>query len=111
MNDLDYIVKHLSLSERVAQLAEEAAELAQAAMKYRRALDGVNPTPVTLEQACDNLDEEVADVLACLASLTSPSAMAEHWLDWNMSVGKKAARWRQRLEERGRGGDGEKPVV
>ena len=48
MNDLDYIVKHLSLSERVAQLAEEAAELAQAALKYRRALDGVNPTPVTL---------------------------------------------------------------
>lgn len=111
MNDLDYIVERLPLSERAAQLAEEAAELAQAALKYRRALDGVNPTPVTLEQAYDNLNEEVADVLACLASITSPSAMAEHWLDWNMSVGKKADRWRQRLEERGRKEDGEKPVV
>ena len=111
MNDLNYIVAHLSLSERVAQLAEEAAELAQAALKYRRALDGVNPTPVTLDQAYNNLNEEVSDVLTCLISVTSPSAMAEHWLDWNMTVGKKAARWRQRLEERGRGGDGEKPVV
>ena len=111
MNDLDYIVKHLPLSERAAQLAEEAAELAQAALKYRRALDGVNPTPVTLEQAYDNLNEEVGDVLTCLASITNPNAMVKHWLDWNMVVGKKAARWRQRLEERGRGGDGEKPVV
>ena len=32
MNDLDYIVRHLSLDERLAQLAEEAAELAQAAL-------------------------------------------------------------------------------
>lgn len=111
MNDLDYIVKHLSLSERVAQLAEEAAELAQAALKYRRALDGVNPTPVTLEQASDNLDEEVADVLACLASITSSDDIAKFWVGWNMAAGKKAARWRQRLEERGRKEDGEKPVV
>ena len=111
MNDLDYIVEHLPLSERAAQLAEEAAELAQAALKYRRALDGVNPTPVTLEQAGDNLDEEVADVLACLASITSPDDIAKFWVGWNMAAGKKAARWRQRLEERGRGGDGEKPVV
>lgn len=111
MNDLDYIVEHLPLSERAAQLAEEAAELAQAALKYRRALDGVNPTPVTLEQAYNNLNEEVADVLACLASITSPDDIAKFWVGWSMAAGKKAARWRQRLEERGRGGDGEKPVV
>ena len=111
IEDIRYIEEHLPLSERLAQMAEEAAELAQAALKMRRALDGVNPTPVTLEQAYNNLNEEVSDVLTCLASITNPSAMAKHWLDWNMTVGKKAARWRQRLEERGRGGDGEKPVV
>ncbi len=33
MNDLDYIVKHLSLSERAAQLAEEAA-------RWRQRLEG-----------------------------------------------------------------------
>lgn len=111
MNDLDYIVRHLSLDERLAQLAEEAAELAQAALKYRRALYGANPTPVTREQAYDNLDEEVADVLTCLASVMQPDGMARFWIEWNMEVGKKAARWRRRLEERGRDGDGEKPVV
>lgn len=51
IEDIRYIEEHLPLSERLAQLAEEAAELAQ------------------------------------------------------------AARWRRRLEERGRDGDGEKPVV
>lgn len=111
MNDLDYIVRHLSLDERLAQLAEEAAELAQAALKYRRALYGTNPTPVTREQAHNNLKEEVTDVLTCLASVMQPEGMAGFWIEWNMVVGKKAARWRQRLEERGRDGDGEKPVV
>lgn len=101
MNDLDYIVRHLSLDERLAQLAEEAAELAQAALKYRRALYGANPTPVTREQAYDNLDEEVADVLTCLASVMQPDGMARFWIEWNMEVGKKAARWRRRLEEGG----------
>ena len=111
IDDIRYIEEHLPLSERLAQLAEEAAELAQAALKYRRALDGANPTPVTREQAYDNLDEEVADVLTCLASVMQPDGMAMFWIEWNMEVGKKAARWRRRLEERGRDGDGEKPVV
>ena len=111
IEDIRYIEEHLPLSERLAQLAEEAAELAQAALKYRRALDGVNPTPVTIEQASDNLDEEVVDVLTCLASITSPDDIAKFWVGWSMAAGKKAARWRQRLEERGRKEDGEKPVV
>lgn len=106
MNDLDYIVEHLPLSERAAQLAEEAAELAQAALKYRRALDGVNPTPVTLEQAFDHLNEEVGDVLLCMACIFEPKDVPE-----NVLVETKAARWRRRLEGRGRKEDGEKPVV
>ena len=36
----------LPKTEILAQLAEEAAELAQAALKLRRSLDGTNPTPV-----------------------------------------------------------------
>lgn len=35
----------LPKTEILAQLAEEASELAQAALKLRRALDGTNPTP------------------------------------------------------------------
>ena len=108
MNDLDYIVKHLSLSERVAQLAEEAAELAQAALKYRRALDGVNPTPVTVGEAESRVIDELGDVLTCMACMTKPEEVPAGASE-NMKA--KAARWRQRLEERGRDGDGEKPVV
>lgn len=35
----------LPKTEILAQVAEEASELAQAALKLRRALDGTNPTP------------------------------------------------------------------
>ena len=48
------------------QLAEEAAELAQAALKYARILRNENPTPVTLEEARRNLIEEYTDV--CVAA-------------------------------------------
>lgn len=108
MNDLDYIVAHLSLSERAAQLAEEAAELAQAALKYRRALDGVNPTPVTVGEAESRVIDEFGDVLTCMACMTKPEDVPAGASE---NVKAKAARWRQRLEERGRKEDGEKPVV
>ena len=42
-------------TEILALLAEEAAELAQAALKLRRVLDGTNPTPVTETEARRNL--------------------------------------------------------
>jgi hypothetical protein len=40
----------LPKTEILAQLAEEASELAQAALKLRRALDGTNPTPKCVEE-------------------------------------------------------------
>lgn len=55
----------LPKTELLAMLAEEAAELAQAALKYRRALDGTNPTPKTAEECAAALVEEMADVDLC----------------------------------------------
>ena len=52
------IIETLPETERLAQLAEEAAELAQAALKLRRAIDGTNPTPKTIAEARENLIEE-----------------------------------------------------
>ena len=49
-------------TEILAQLAEEASELAQAALKLRRALDGTNPTPKSVEECEENLLEELADI-------------------------------------------------
>ena len=56
----------LPQAEILAQLAEEAAELSQAALKLRRVLDGQNPTPVGYQQAVKNFNEEVADVQLCI---------------------------------------------
>lgn len=69
MSNLTYIQKTLSKEEILCQLAEEAAELSQAALKLRRALTQVNPTPKTPEEAEENLREEIADVWVCLNAL------------------------------------------
>lgn len=55
--------------ELLCQLAEEASELAQAALKMHRIIDGRNPTPVRMSEAWASLQEEVADVLLCLRVL------------------------------------------
>ena len=52
---MDKIRDYLSDAEIVAQLAEEASELIQAALKLRRVLDGMNPTLVALKS--DGLDD------------------------------------------------------
>lgn len=62
---------HLSRREKLEQLAEEAAELSQAALKCIRAERlSDNPTPVTSEKALDNLFEEFSDVIGCMSLLT-----------------------------------------
>lgn len=45
------------------QLAEECTELGKAALKLARIHRGENPTPMTLEQAQDDLLEEYTDVV------------------------------------------------
>lgn len=48
------------------QLAEECAELGQAALKMARVLRRENPTPMTETEASDMIIEEAADVLICI---------------------------------------------
>ena len=67
---LNHIKSHVSKKELLAQLAEEATELAHAALKYRRALDDENPTPVSTNEAFKNLVEEIDDVALCLDTLS-----------------------------------------
>lgn len=77
----------------LAGLAEEAAELAQAALKMRRTLDKSNPTPMTTGDASRNLNEEFADVLLCAAVLGFDREEIAR------IIREKAARWSTRLEE------------
>ena len=74
------------------QLAEEAAELAQAALKLKRTMSRDNPTTVTAAEASDRLLEEIADVIVCMNQLEG--------LDWRVIdtiCGQKVLRWEQRL--------------
>ena len=49
--NIEYVKGKLQPAEILAQLAEEAAELGQAALKLRRAILGTNPTSVSEEEA------------------------------------------------------------
>ena len=87
---------YLTEGELLCQLAEESAELAQAALKERRTFDDDNPTPVSYPDAHANLLEEVADVYVSLGELLSLA-------DWETVAhtrAEKENRWMQRLEER-----------
>ena len=82
--------------EVLAQLAEEAAELAQAALKLRRVLDGRNPTPVTGQEARRNLMEEYTDVVHCAMELglrESPYLIAEKHDRWRRRLGVEDDGW------------------
>ena len=67
------------------QLAEEAAELAQAAIKYARVLRGESPTPVPAQEAMDAIVDELSDVTLCadvagvLPDLTQMYEKRERW--------------------------------
>lgn len=94
----------LPKTEILAQLAEEASELAQAALKLRRALDGTNPTPKNVEECLENIQEEMADVFVCL-TMFGKSAERDGILIYNRYMEKvikikyeKEARWLSRLE-------------
>lgn len=67
-----FIAQKLGTRERLEVLAEEAAELSQAALKMIRAYrmgGAVNPTPVTKKEALENLFEEIADVELAVEAL------------------------------------------
>ena len=87
--NFEKIKGRLGEAEVLAQLAEECTELAQAALKLRRALDGKNPTPKTVEECRRDLCEEYLDVIICtdVLNLDLPPEGVE----------RKMLRWMKRL--------------
>ena len=98
MTDAEVVRKYLDFPELLTQLAEEAAELSQAALKLRRALTGTNPTPVPVGEAFDNLLGELADVAVCMRALQIDGATERRRIDVIGSV--KMSRWATRLTEK-----------
>lgn len=89
---LEKITTQTSELDLLVALAEEAAELNQAALKLARARKYINhPTPVNQDQAFNNLLEEYTDVQLCAKALGLT-------LDEDL-LSTKAKRWAHRLEE------------
>lgn len=95
----DAVFNLLPEEELLAQLAEECSEAAKAALKLRRARDGVNPTPVSEEEAFSNLVEELADVLfGGELDDDDPCNMCDDVGDNMVEImEQKLARWKYRL--------------
>lgn len=90
--NISYIFNHTNMLVALVALAEEAAELSQAALKLARAQKLIkHPTPVGTMEALDSLNEEYADVVLCAMILNL-------YADSNL-INRKAERWAERLEE------------
>lgn len=85
------IIEAIGTEAMYAQLAEEAAELAQAALKVVRIYHGTNPTPVTIDEALHMVEEEYTDVIQCATYLSlTPNYM---------QMADKEDRWANRISE------------
>lgn len=83
------IVNHIGKRALLEQMAEEASELAQAALKLIRAEYPENPTPIDETQAIANLVEEYTDVVQCAEYLRIYPDKHQ--------MRAKAQRWAQRI--------------
>lgn len=100
MTDLEYIIANLSDEGILCQIAEEAAELAQAALKLRRAITGTNPTPVSARKAAEDLMEEYGDTaVAYVAYSIKHDLIDRKYVDILEMSNTKYSRWAQRIKE------------
>lgn len=87
----------LSPEELTVGLAEECGELAQAACKLHRALNGLNPTQINKNTAIGMIVEELGDVLLYLDQLGINPEDAE------LNMKFKYERWVERLATAAKG--------
>lgn len=87
----EYLRNTVDDVDKIAQLAEEASELAQACIKWLRVSKGTNYSPMSVDQALDHIYEEFADVtVASKVAGIYPSFSIESY---------KSLRWKERIEE------------
>lgn len=89
---LEKIKKKIGKEEILAGLAEESCELGQAALKLRRALDGLNPTDKPVIDADEDLQEEIADVLLYAWMCNIDTGLVAE------TIYKKSRRWCNRMK-------------
>lgn len=84
-----------STEQVLRQLAEEASEVSQAALKMIRVFE--NTTPVSFQEAKSKLNEEITDVFNCLAVLNK-KVDGICRVNRQMQI-QKMERWAERMEE------------
>ena len=85
------IKSRLREADLYEQLAEEAAELSQAALKMSRSLRKRNPPKASRAEIMANINEEIKDIGTVLCVLTGRDD------DFNLNP-EKLRRWYNRLE-------------
>lgn len=99
-DDVKYIQRKESTHNQIQQLAEEAAELAQAALKFNRVMGCGCYTPVNPKDARDAVIEELADVLLCMeAAFPHCPGNMDFYSNLARVYREKAERWAERLKE------------
>lgn len=89
---MSVITDKIPVTELLAGLAEEATELAQAALKLRRCYDGTNPTPADPDIQYECFLEEIGDVELYLDQMSiNRQVIADY-------KAAKLERWKKRLE-------------
>lgn len=89
---MSVITDKIPVTELLAGLAEEATELAQAALKLRRCYDGTNPTPANPDIQYECFLEEIGDVELYLDQMSiNRQVIADY-------KAAKLERWQKRLE-------------
>ena len=90
------VLSHIDRRTLLEQLAEEAAELSQAALKLIRAERlSDNPTPVKISIATEQLNEEFADVLMAADAVGIPvleSCDNSKWRRWASRIREECER-------------------
>lgn len=94
---MDYIAAKVSIESRLMQVAEECAELIQAASKLIRLKAGDNPTVIEKDEAIDNLVEEIADVNNAIAALRLDDVLPSGTLEEKER--EKIDRWFKRIKK------------
>lgn len=90
---MSVITDKIPVTELLAGLAEEATELAQAALKLRRCYDGTNPTPADPDIQYECFLEEIGDVELYLDQMSiNRQVIADY-------KAAKLERWKRRLED------------
>lgn len=92
----DDVLEMIGTAALLEQLAEESAELAQAALKMARKIRNENPTPKSRTDCVANLQEEIADVELCISIL--PAALNDP-AEVSRTMSAKHRRWNERLHD------------